>query len=352
MSNPFNRLPLQDQILIIKRLAILIKAGVPILAALEMLKSQASSRVASQMLTSVIADVENGQFLSTSLSRHRNIFGKLAISVVQIGEVSGTLHENLNYLSNELAKKQALRRKVFGSLVYPIFIVVATLGITGLLTVYIFPKILPIFRSLNFELPWTTRTLIYVSDLLLHEGVYLVLGLVGLVATVVALLRVQAVRYWVDRLILHVPIFGHVAQSYLMANFCRTLGLLLQSNVRIVEATTIAADTIGNLAYQEALQAMAGKVTKGEKISTHMSEHQKLFPPMLNQMVMVGETSGSLSETFLYLAEIYENEVEDRTKNLSTLLEPALMGFMGLIVGFVAISIITPIYAVTQNLHP
>lgn len=346
------RLPIQEQVLFAKRLAILVKAGVPLLNGLRMLQEQTQHRSTKKLLTHMIHDVEEGQFLSTSIEKFGNVFGEFAINIIRVGETSGTLEENLHYLAEELKKKQALRRKVIGALVYPLFIVVATFIITAMLTVYIFPKILPIFASFKFDLPWSTRALIFISDTLIHHWILIISLIVVAVVGAVLLLRLKTVRLMVDRTILSMPVLGNLSRAYHMSNFCRTLGILLKTNVMIVEATTITARTTSNKVYQRELNTMVGNISKGERISDHMNRNKKLFPAILAQMVTVGESTGNLSETLMYLAEMYENEVDDMTKNLSTLFEPALMVFMGAIVGFIAISIITPIYEITQHLHP
>ncbi len=348
----FFRLSTQDKVLFAKRLAILVKAGIPILDGLQMLKKQATSKTAKEVWGQVVADVENGQFLSTSLGRYKKVFGEFAVNIIQIGEMSGTLQENLNYLAEELTKKQELKRKMVGALVYPIFIMVATLAISALLTIFIFPKILPVFASFKFELPLSTRALIFVSNIFVHYGIYIFLAVIAAIVGFFAALRNERFHFMVDRFVLRIPVFGRITQSYHMANFCRTLGLLLKSQIMIVQATTITANTLSNLAYKKELLDLAGKVTKGEKISTHLAENPKLFPPMVSQMIMVGETTGNLSETLLYVSELYEHEIDMLTKNLSTTLEPVLMIVMGAIVGFIAISIITPIYEITQHLNP
>ncbi|OGE82155.1 MAG: hypothetical protein A3B10_02370 [Candidatus Doudnabacteria bacterium RIFCSPLOWO2_01_FULL_44_21] len=346
------RFSIQDQIMFAKRLAMLIRAGIPLLAALHMLRKQAKSKSTKTVFEVLVEDVENGQFISSSMSKFRKIFGEFAINIVQVGEVSGTLHENLAYLAEELKKKQALRRKLISSMLYPIFIVIATLGITVLLTVYLFPKILPIFSSVKFPLPWSTRALIFISNLLGNYGLYILLGLLLLVVAVWLLLRNKKFRLFFDRTLLRIPVFGSLLQGYHLANICRTMGLLMKSAVPIVRASAITADTTTNSAYQKELRLLSEHITKGEKISTHLSKNPKIFPSIMQQMIGVGESAGTLSETLSFLAEMYEAEVDDLTKNLTTVLEPALMVFMGIIVGFIAISIITPIYEFTQYLKP
>ncbi len=334
-----------------KRLSILVKSGVPIFESLQILKRQSASPVAKKIFEKVVADVENGQFLSTSLGQYKKIFGDLAVNIIRVGEMSGTLQENLNYLAEELDKKQVLRRKVVSALIYPLIIFVGTVGISILLTVLIFPKIMPIFLSFKFELPITTKILIFVSGIFVHYGFFLLLGLVVIAIGIWALFKIEQTRYVFEHLVFKIPIFGRLSQSYHMSNFCRTLGLLLKSQIVIVQAATITADTMSSVVYRREIHSIAEHLKKGGRISAHLDKKIKLFPPMVSQMISVGETTGNLSETLSYVSEMYENEVEMITKNLSTLIEPALMIVMGVIVGFIAVSIITPIYEITQHLN-
>lgn len=348
----FLHISLQEQVIFIKRLSLLIRAGVPLLSGLHMLKKQASSRSMVKILDRVIADVENGQYLATSLGRFRKIFGEFTVNLVEIGEISGTLSENLEYLAAELKKTQALRRKVIGSLIYPVLIIFATFGITALLTVYVFPKILPIFKSVNFPLPWSTRSLIFISDIMLHYGTHIAAGLAGLAMLFWILLKIKSFRYLVHRFILTLPLIGSISQSYNVTNICRTMGLLLKSNVLIVRSIKITSHITRNAVFKRELEKASELISRGEPISKHLETRPNIFPLIMSQMVTVGENTGNLSETFLYLANMYEEEVDELTKNLSVVIEPMLLIFMGLLVGFVAISIITPIYGITQHFTP
>lgn len=335
-----------------KRMAILVKAGIPLLDSLKMLKGQAGSRAATKIFSQIAADVERGKFLSSSLESFQKVFGEFAVNVVRVGELSGTLEGNLNYLAEELKKKQELKRKVVGAMVYPAIVVVATVALSVLLTVFIFPKILPVFASFKFELPFTTRALIFISSVFIHYGGYIFLSLTVIGAAFIFLYRQPKFKIIFDDLILRIPLFGRISQSYHMANFCRTMGLLLKSQILVVEATRITGKTMKNLVYKREIEAISHNLLKGEKISTHLERNSRIFPLILAQMVAVGETTGNLSETLLFIAELYENEVDMLTKNLSTSLEPILMIMMGAVVGFIAVSIITPIYEVTQHIHP
>ncbi len=351
MNKFFFWIPLQEKIIFAKNLAVMIKAGMPILDSVKLLQKQARSKSMIEILGQITEDIANGQFLSTSLERFKGVFGDLMINVIRVGEASGILYENLNYLAEELNKKRELRRKVLSALIYPIIIVIATFIITGLLTVYIFPKILPIFKSLKVQLPITTRILINVSEFLLIYGVYVVFGIIIMIISAWLMLKIKSVRFFTDRLILYTPLVGDISQNYNMANFCRTLSLLLKSDVKVVEALSITADSLPNLIYRKEFKEIAKEISGGGEISKHLEKRQRLFPPMLSQLIAIGEATGNLSETLLYLSEFHEKKLDEMTKNLSTVLEPLLMVVMGAIVGFVALSIITPIYEVTQNLR-
>ena len=350
-KNLFLRVPVQEQVIFAKHLAMMIKAGMSILDSMKMLRKQTKSKSLVEILNYLIDEVSNGQFLSSAMEKYRNIFGDFAINIIRVGEASGVLYENLNYLATELNKKLELRKKVVGALIYPIIIIIATFGVTGILTIYIFPKILPVFKSLKVQLPLSTRILMWVSDSLINYGGYLALGLAAFIIFMVLILKIKEVKLVFDRMILFIPLLGGLTINYNMSNFCRTLGLLLKSDIKVVEAISITSDTITNLVYKRELKNIAIAITKGEEISTQLTAKPGLFPAMVPQMIAVGENTGNLSENLIYLSEFYEKEVDDTTKNLSNTLEPILMVVMGIIVGFIAVSVITPIYQVSQGLQ-
>lgn len=345
------RLSVKEQAFFIKRLSFLIKASVPILEGLSMVSEQTMSRRYARVIDSVLKDVSNGISLSRSLGKFPHIFGEFGINIIKVGESSGTLSQNLDYLADELHKKQVLKRKVMGALVYPAVITVATLAITGFLILYLFPKIMPIFASLKMELPITTQIVIAVSTFLQASGGWLVLGLVVAVTVIFGLHKQSEwFRFAFDQAVLRMPVFGVMFRYYSLANINRTLGLLLKSGITLAEALPLTADTTQNLVYRAELRHLATSVNRGEQLSKHLKKNRFLFPDVMTQMILIGERSGNLSNTLIYLSELYEAEVEDFTKNLSALIEPALMVIMGIVVGFVAVSIITPIYGITQNL--
>jgi len=345
------KLSIGDQANFAKRLAFLIRADVPILESLRMIKKQTKSATRSEVFEQVIADVSNGQFLSASLARYKNTFGNFAINIIKVGEEAGILDSNLEHLAEELKKRQELKKKIMGAMLYPVFVTAATIGVTVLITVYIFPKLMPIFESLGANLPITTRILMGTSALLISYGAYILLALIALtIGTIFMYKKIQPFSFAVNRLTLGVPIFGRLYQSYHMANFCRTFGLLLNCQLGIITAVNITADATTNSLYKREIHSLSDEISRGKKISVYLENRLGLFPEMVPQMVAIGETAGNLGHTLLYLSDYYENDVADITKNLSNSLEPIMLVVMGIIVGFVAVSVISPIYELTQSI--
>lgn len=335
-----------------KRLSFLIRAGVPMLESIHVIKEQTKSKGEIKIFERIIADVSNGQTLSGSLARFKNVFGNFAINVIKAGENSGTLIDNLNYLADELKKKEMLRKKIMGAMLYPIIVTVATFGVTGFLTVYIFPKIIPIFQSLNAKLPLSTKIIMYITDVIRNDGLYIFLGLALFIFGIVMLIKkVPTVRFFYDGFLLRIPIFGPIVMNYNLTNTMRTLGLLLRSGISLTEALIVTSETTDNVRYKDAFKTISGGVMKGKTLSELIHKYPNIFPSMLTHMISIGEKSGNLSNTLIYLSEFYEHEFDDQTKNLSSTIEPILMIIMGIMVGFVAISVITPIYEITNSIH-
>ena len=347
----FIRFSVKKQTFFAKRLSFLIKAGVPMLESIHVIKQQTRSKSEIKVFDKVISDIANGQTLSSSLARFKGVFGNFAINIIKAGESSGTLTINLNYLADELKKKELLRKKIVGALLYPIIVTLATLGITGILIVYIFPKIIPIFKSLNAQLPVSTKIIIFVSETVKNHGItiLLVLVLLGIISSLM-IKYIPKVKFIFHGLILRIPLTGEIAKNYNLTNTTRTLGLLLKGGISLTEALSITADTTENVQYKKAFEYISHGIMKGKNISELIRHFPAIFPDMLGHMVSIGERSGNLSNTLIYLSEFYENEFDDMTKNLSSSIEPVLMIVMGILVGFVAVSVITPIYEITNTL--
>lgn len=345
----FFKIPLSERILFAKHLSMMIRAGMTEVESLKLIKRQIKSRSFGKILDKVIANVENGQFLSESLNQFKNAFGDLFINIIKLGEVSGTLSENLNYLAEEMKKSQALKAKVRSALIYPFIILFATLGITGILIFMVLPKIIPVFSTLGVKLPTSTKILIATTHFILNYYLWIAVGIFGLIVFFWIIFKIEKIKYLYHRFLILSPVLGNISVGYQTANFARTMGLLLKSGVRIVEAISTASNIASNLVYKKSLFEAAEQVKKGDALYKYLERNSSIFSPTVSQMIEVGEKTGNLENNLLYLSEFYENEVDEKIKNLSSILEPILLITMGLLVGFVAISIITPIYEVTQS---
>lgn len=350
LDNLLFRLSNKEKMLFARNLEVMIRSGMQILQSLEILKQQAKSRAFVKILDQLILDLKNGHFLSAGLERYRNVFGDFFINLIRVGEASGTLSENLKYLAEELKKKDELKKKVKGAMAYPVVIFMATIGITSIMVFIIFPKILPVLTSLNVELPLVTRAFIAVSQFFIKYGYLVGVGLVVLAVGIWLILRIPKVKFAWHKIILSIPLISNMAVAVNIVSFGRTVGLLLKAGIKIVEALEITANTLSNLVYRKEIMAVAEGVRKGDPMSKYFIQNPKLFPPIFSQMVLVGENTGKLDESIIFLADYYESELDESTKSLSNILEPLMLLTMGMIVAFVALAIITPIYKITQTL--
>lgn len=342
--------PLRDQILFAKHLSLMVKSGMPILDSLRLIKKQSQSKSFSKILNQLVTNVERGQFLSAGLDQYRHVFGVLFLNIIRVGEASGTLAENLNYLAEELQKKQELVRKIKGAMLYPIIVLITMIVIVSLLMFFVFPKLSKVFSDLKVPLPLVTRILININNFVLQKWLVIIVLAIGILFVFWLILKIKKIRFYYHHLLLKLPIFGPMAVNINMANFTRTFGILLKSGIKIVESLAITAESLSNSVYQRELKKAAEEISKGEQIYKYFSKRTSIFPIMISQMIEVGESTGNLTETLFYLSDFYETEVDNTTKNLSNILEPILLLVMGAIVGFVVLSTILPIYKITRSL--
>lgn len=338
-----------DKTLFAKHLAIMIKSGLPLRESILILSKQARTKEFKKILQHILSQLDNGRSLANSLKKHNKIFDSLFISMIEIGEESGTLEENLKHLAQQLEKSHDLRRKVKAAMIYPAIILVSTVGLGTALSVFILPKLIPLFRALDVKLPLATKILLFIVNLIQNYGIFVILGLASLIAISVLLSRLKPIKRCFHRFILVLPIVKSISRNVNLAYFSRTLATLLKSGIPIVNAMQITSGTLRNIIYQEALQKVSVSIQSGQAIGKNLKA--PLFPKITSRMISVGEKTGNLEESLFYLAQFYEKEVDEATKNLSTILEPILLVFIGLIVAFIAIAIITPIYQLTRGLR-
>lgn len=343
------KISLAEQTLLAKHLSMMLKSGISEVESLGIIKDQNPKKSFKRVLESVTRDVEGGQFLSESLGRFKDTFGDLFINLVKLGEVSGTLPDNLNYLSEEIKKRSTLKAKVKSAMIYPMIIFFTTIAITTGLIVFVLPKILGILGNLKVELPVTTKILIAVANVVNNDYLIIIGAAIITFVTWKFLKKLPAFKYFIHQILLKLPIAGKIALEYNMSNIARTLGLLLQSGVKIVEAVDLTAKSVSNTVIKRALATGTDEIKRGGALYKALDAYPNIFPVTLTRMIQIGERTGNLDSNLIYLATFYENEVDEKLKNLSSTLEPILMIFMGVLVGFVAISIITPIYEISKG---
>lgn len=347
----FGRVSSIDKLLFIRHLAIMLRSGLSLGEALAIVGEQTSSKRFQSVIAQLIHDVSNGMTLSGAMARHARVFTSIMIGMIDIGESSGTLEENLDYIATELEKDYELRRKVRSAMLYPVIVLSATLALGVGLSIFILPRLVQLFSTFRVELPGTTAVFLRIANFLIEYGWY-VLGVcvVCIIAWRVTA-RLGPVRRVLDIVYIHLPVFSHLIINAQLARITRVLSLLLKSGITINESLVITGKAIENSLYREQLIAAKEGVQKGQALAT-MLGNERYFPKMASRMVSVGERTGKLDESLGYLASFYEDEVDNATKNLSTILEPALLLFIGLVLGFLAVAIISPIYQFTGSLQP
>ena len=346
-----NTIPFQEKLLLTKHLSIMIQAGITIADALAILVEQTSNTTFKKILEAVLFDVRSGRPLAYALGKHRKVFDQFYISIIEVGEESGTLQESLNFLAKQLSKEYQLRQKVRGALIYP-GLVFSVTGIMGtFIAFFILPKLVDFFDSFEVELPMSTKILLFIATSMKEHGVIIGVGLILLITIFLTLLRIPAGKYLWHRYILITPIFGKLLKYSQLSRFSRNLGVLLSSGIPIVRGIHITALTMSNLTYSQHLLEIEEEIAKGKNLYlTMMNKRYHEFPPIVIKMINIGEETGKLDETLMYLADFYEEEIDEISKNLTTILEPILLLIIGTSVGFVAVAIISPIYELTGSI--
>ncbi len=337
-------LSFQDKMLFTKHLATMLRAGITITEALQILASQTEQARNRQMYENIVRSVKAGQSLSESMRVYDFIFSDLFINMIATGEKSGTLDKVLDYLDEQLDKEYDLRKKVISAFIYPVVILSITMMLSLGIVFFIMPKITKIFSSFEITLPLPTRILIGFSTLLTDKPLITFGAFFMFIALMVFLLKWKVLKPFWDWLSLHTPVFGRVLHYANLARFSRTLTSLLQAGMPVTKALNVISTMMTNTLYKEAIKNSAAKVEQGGQLGEAFEGQEKLFPVLAVKMLYVGEKTGSLETTMNQLALLYERNVDGLTRNLTVLLEPLLLVFMGMMVGGVAISIILPIY--------
>lgn len=338
-------------VLFTKHLSIMIKSGIPILEAVGILADQTKNPPLKKVLHAIEADIKNGTSLVGTLQKYPRIFSPLYISMITVGEQSGKLDETLSYLAAHLKKQYDFKKKVQSALLYP-EIIMATAIIVGTgISLFVLPQLIDLFESLNVKLPLTTRLLLWTAHFMKQYGIIFFTGLFAVSGLLRALTRVSYIRPLWDRFMLSLPVIGQYLNQIELASLCRNLGMMLKSGLPILNSFDILATSTENSVYTAYIKEMRQGVKRGTTLfHTIDSQHMSHIPALASRMIRVGEKTGNLDETLLYLGDFFEEEIDVASKDFSTVLEPAILVVVGFIVAYLALAIISPIYEITSGI--
>lgn len=350
MNISFGGVSNTEIMLLTTHLAVCLKSGLTLFEALEMLRDQAEGKLKS-VLEDVTRDLQSGEPLHRALARYPKYFSSIYVNLVRIGEISGTLETNLQYLSRSLRQSYELRKKVRSAMIYPTVVFVAIILLGLAMGMLVLPKILPLFKSLNMTLSLPTKFLIFVAEMFQAYGGRIVVGTILLIVFFFWLVGRDFMKHILHRAYLYTPLLKSMVVNVNLAMFTRTLGMLLESGISIDQGLRITASSTDNYAYRDITSSFVYEVQNGKKLSDVLGVYPRYFPLMASRMIGMGERTGTLSASLMYLAEYYESEVESALKDISTIIEPVLLIFIGSVVGTVAIAIIGPIYSIAGSVH-
>lgn len=339
------KVKLKEMVIFTRQFATMINSGVALLRALNIMTDQAQSKVFKGILTKVRDGVEEGRSLSEAMKDHPKVFSKLYVSMVAAGEMGGVLDEVLDRLASFLESNARLIGQLKSAMTYPAVVTVIALGIGAFLLTFVIPIFKEMFDSMKVPLPAFTQALINMSNFLRQFWYIVVLSVGGGVYGFIAFVKTPFGRSWFDNVMLKAPIFGDIIRKVAVARFTRTLGTLLRSGVPLMSALEITQDTAGNVHIAAGIGKVREAVSEGEGMTKPL-EQTKLFPPMVTQMIAIGEESGNVDAMLTKVAEFYDEEVEQAVNALTSLLEPLMMVGIGGMVGSLIIGMYLPMFSV------
>ncbi len=344
----FARISSTDIVNFTRQLATMVVAGLSLPESLTILRSQTTSKRFAAMLQEVEHLIVGGGTLADALSKYPAYFSATYLALVRAGESSGTLDQVLTRLADILEAQREFRSKVSGAMVYPVIILFGMGGVVFIMMTVVVPKLTDLYKDFNIVLPASTRLLMGVSGFFVHFWWLMILILVGSITLFIKWRKTPEGELLVDTLILKIPLFGELQKKILLVEFTRTLGMLIASGIHILEGLRILKDSLSNVVFRNAITEIAKRVEKGFPLGDTFSQYA-VFPAIVSQMMKVGEETGRLDDTLMKLSHYFETESEHLVKGLTTAIEPIIMVVLGVGVGFIVISVITPIYNLTSQ---
>ncbi len=335
-----------DLVIFSRQLSTMIDSGIPILQALDALQEQITHPGFKSVVVAVRDDIQMGGSLSASFAKHPRAFDTLFVNMVKVGETGGVLSQILDRIASYLEKSLRLKRKVQSAMIYPAVVVTMAGLITVLLLVKVVPTFAGIYTSFNKELPGMTQALINVSNLMQHNLLGLIAGIVIFGFLLNRAYCTDMGRLYIDSFVLKMPIFGDIIRKVAIARFSRTLSILLQTGVPILESFDIVGKSSGNRVIEGVIETVKANVAEGESIAAPLLK-SGVFPPMVTRMISIGEKSGQLEKMLTKIADFYDDQVDTAVNGLTSIIEPLIIGVLGIVVGFIVIALFMPIISIT-----
>lgn len=344
----FHRVKTIEKINFARNLGSMLTAGLALSRALSVLERQSHNKTFKKILTDIIGEINRGMTFSDSLAKYPRIFPQVFISMVHAGEQSGTLPDSLRVIAEQMDNSYSLERKVRGALIYPAVIFVVMVLIAILMFIFVIPTLMKTFTEMNVTLPFTTRMILEISNIMQDYGI-LVLIVIIMLGGILYWWSKQAIgKRFNHALILKLPIIGELIQEVNSARTARTLSSLLSAGVPVIESVNIAAEVVQNVHFRAVLIKAKEAIKKGDLMSKVFNDNANLYPVFVAEMMSVGEETGQIAEMLFGVAKYYEDNVNQKTKDMSTIIEPILMVMIGAAVGFFAVSMISPIYSLVD----
>jgi len=338
-----SRVSVKDKVVFSRQLSVMISANVPLLRALRSLIQQTESAALKDVIKTLADDIEGGAKLSDALAIHPDVFSEFFISMIRSGETTGKLDEVLNYLADEQEKDYELMSKIKGSMIYPAFIVCGLFAVGVLMMIFVIPKLTEILQESGAPLPWTTRALIFSSSAMVHYWWAMLIALVGAVVGIRVGINVPMGRYIWDNIKVRMPLFGTIFQKIYVVRFTRSMSTLITGGVDIVSSLKVVSGVVGNAVFKRMINRTIREVEDGNSITTVFRE-EKLLPPMVVQMMSIGEETGQMAYVLDKLTDFFAREVRAAVDGLVTIIEPLIMVIMGVAVGIMVSAVIMPMY--------
>lgn len=346
---PKAHVKLADLVVFTRQFATMISSGIPVLECLSILQEQATDKGFAWCLSDIIHKVESGSDLSNALGEHPRVFEKIYVNMIKAGEASGQLDSILLRLADFQEASQKLKREIKSAMTYPIISLVMILGISGFLMVFIVPKFKKVFDDLGVELPAPTKAVMATSNFLETKAIWLALGIIVAVVSIIMYKKTENGSYQWDWLILKTPIFGDLFKKVAVSRFARTFSTLVKSGVPILGALEIVSATSGNKVLEKAVNNARDSIRQGEPLAKPLAE-EPIFPPMVVRMIAIGEKSGALEQLLGKIADFYDEQVSASVEALTSMIEPLMIGVMGFVVGGIVLAIFLPIFKMQESL--